>query len=194
MKFKLRWLWAAHYQQEVPQWTRDFCNWGPRKWLRFRRWDIQRFFWDYFYLLLFKGYKSKDMWGVDHAMFAWVLPRLKAFKALNREKYPGWCENEDNYAHRWERKGECTLEATGKCTICKFDEQRAVQKWEGILDDMIFAIQSYVDGHWDGPAFGGYSIGFWYPEKSKWISGTPEHKRAERGYELFCRHIFSLWD
>lgn len=193
MKFKLRWLWASYYQPEVPQWTRDLYNWGPRKKLRDIRWDIQRFFGDYFYRLPFKGYKARDLWSIDYAMFKWVLPRLKAFKK-HLSGLPGWCFSDEHYEHLNSEECKALEKEHGKCTICKYDWEMAEKKWVGIIDDMIFALQSYVDGIWDGPVSNGHTIGYWYEDKGQWISGTPEDIRAERGYKYFIEHIFSLWD
>lgn len=157
------------------------------------KWAIQR---------LFRGHADVDMWGLDFCFAKFILPRLKAFKKLNRQGFPGSIlNNKENMGMR-----DLTDE-----------EYNAEQKaWEEILDKMIFAMECIVSDSWENGIYGGYMEraypnGMFY-NLSKGKSNKPlskelqkEHKRIVKeldkvndrineGLILFGKHFRSLWD
>lgn len=112
------------------------------------------------------GIDDKELWNLDMTFSEFILPRLKEFKNMKRAGYP---------------------EIEG---IDPNNEQKTVEAWEGILDDIIkgfeahirYATNSFLEGTEN--------------ENAEVIKRKEdEHKMAiEKGFELFGRHYMNLWD
>lgn len=66
------------------------------------------------------------------------------------------------------------------------------EEWLHILDEMIFAVDWYLDEDREEFVPDG-QCGYKHDENNNLIL-SEDHKRAKEGWKLFCENIFGLWD
>jgi hypothetical protein len=77
----------------------------------------------WFFQRITKGYSDVDLWNLDDHLAKIILPRLKAYKKMNRAGVPGPL---------------CLPNQTDD------DFKKAQKQWEDILDSMILAFETIV--------------------------------------------------
>ena len=111
-----------------------------------------------------------DMWNVDYTLACVIHPVLEKYR-----------ENMHGYPELWE-DGMCYHEYYTRQLHFDFIDEDVEskylwQKWQDILDDMIYAMEIIAT------------------EKIYDIDlDTYDNERVDRGLELFGKHFCSLWD
>jgi len=102
-----------------------------------------------------RGWDDSETWNLDISLSKLILPRLKRFKELNTG---------------------CPVLTEGFGHIKEMDNAANKEKWNSIIDDMIFAFDYYAN-----------EKQFEYPLNEK------DDARAKNGMQLFAKHFESLW-
>lgn len=135
-----------------------------------------------------------DTWSMDNSLAYIILPMLKQLKATkNGIPYPfseigGECHNTQAHFEFYETNEELFA--------------KAEQRWNDVLDKMIFAFEHLVDDSWENA----YSTGDFDNSieigEPGWI-GTHKcdykglrkvHDQIQEGLELFGKYYRNLWD
>ena len=107
---------------------------------------------------------ERELWNLDITLTELILPRLKAFKEMDRMGYP-------------------VIEG-----IDPQDEKKTTETWEGILDDMIKGFEAHLqlakDSTYDGDEDFDY-----VSQREEQLD-----KVIDKGLLLFAKHYKSLWD
>ena len=114
---------------------------------------------------------DRELWNLDVTLTEFILPRLKAFKEMDRKGYP-------------------VLDG-----IDPQDEKKSTETWEKILDDMIKGFEAHLRLVKDSP----YNedekdddVDYVSEKEEKYEEA---HRIViERGFELFGRYYMNLWD
>lgn len=147
-----------------------------------------------------------DTWNMDDTLAHIILPMLKQLKS-NKQGGP-FVDVEDVPAEL--RPEELTKEQQEQGEL----DNTHFERWEWILDEMIFAFQSKVDDSWEDQYFTGEAD--WETRVTEWDDdGKPElfelvegeghtmefdsegyqqhQARIQRGFELFGKYYSGLW-
>lgn len=75
------------------------------------------------------GFDPRDLWSLDHAMFKWLLPRLKKFKdtAMTCPFLPG-------YSHESLHDDDSMAEMEAE--------------WQAILEEIIWTLEYLIENDW----------------------------------------------
>ena len=117
------------------------------------------------------GIDDKELWNLDITLTEFILPRLKAFKEMDRKGYP-------------------VLDG-----IDPQDEKKSTETWEKILDDMIKGFEAHLRLAKDSPYDEDDK-----DDDVDYVSEKEEQKEEQhravikKGFELFGRYYMSLWD
>lgn len=111
-----------------------------------------------------KKNKERELWNLDITLTELILPRLKAFKEMDRMGYP-------------------VIEG-----IDPKDEKKSTEAWEGILDDMIAGFETHMRLTKDS-AYDGDENPMTIAKKEEQLD-----KVIDKGLLLFAKHYKSLWD
>ena len=122
----------------------------------------------------------KDVRDLDYQLGRNILPLLVRFKQMKRNGYPG----------EFYKEGQ--------------DEAIAINKWESILDAMIWSFNELVNSEPNYPIKHDFGNSY-VDDKGYWHSGyewtEEEHKvvkdyynKKQHGFELFGKYYSSLWD
>jgi len=112
-----------------------------------------------------------DVWNLDHSLALIIVPALKILK----EKKQGapFVDNEDvSDELRASKEDLHTYSKNGETDEHYFD------RWDYIMDEMIFAFQSKLEDEWD-------------MEKEEYDS---YFHRIDNGFRLFGKYYNGLWD
>ena len=154
-----------------------------------------------------------DTWNMEHTLALIILPMLVQLKA-QKMGIPaefadvGGGDFDDQYSFDFynETHNECF--------------EKGVERWDEVLDKMIWSFQQIVDGSWEEAYRHGEANITWEPTEEKimdpvtgkmeeayqmvdknphehWtdLSGMKEHeKRIQEGLELFGKYFRNLWD
>ncbi len=143
---------------------RFFENFSPRK----IRWILQK---------IFRGYSDSDLWNLDYAIAKKVLPMLKAYRKMDRVGTP-----------------IDVFDEPYKETYSDDDSNKAIKKWNEILDKMIYAFTYIL--HEDDEKYRSY-LGFEYKENNFMPTQESREKvwgKYKEGMNLFAEHFTGLWD
>lgn len=129
---------------------------------------------------IFRGYSNSDLWGLGYIIAKKTLPMLKAYRKLDRVGYP--CSMLDDPMSN---------------EIDDEKDKESVEKWNEILDKMIYAITYVVYDNGCNKKYEKY-LGIEYEEGSDWKQTTESrdstYKKYEEGIKLFAEYFNSLWD
>jgi hypothetical protein len=116
---------------------------------------------------LFRGYSDQELWSLDTTMKKFILPRLKAFKKMNRYGVPLLAKNMSIEEMHQSRSVE------------QLEEE--CETWENYLDLMIKALELDLQDieDWSG--------------SSKPLT-MDDYKIIEKGNALFHKYFEDLWD
>lgn len=131
------------------------------------------------YQKLTRGFSDAELWDLHHFMAEWILPRLIAFRDLDRMGFPGNLYEggfgPDNPDEEYEE---------------------ADKKWAEILGKMIWSFKYVLwDDSYDDKLGRELGIGTF----SEYIVKTQEEKMIydkeyQEGMELFSKYFMDLWD
>ena len=107
---------------------------------------------------------EKELWNLDITLTEIILPRLRAFKEMDRKGYP-------------------IIEG-----IDPQDEKKTRDTWESILDDMIKGFEVHMRLTKDS-AYDGDENPMTIAKKEEHLD-----KVIDKGLLLFAKHYKSLWD
>ena len=113
---------------------------------------------------------DRELWNLDITLTEFILPRLKAFKEMDRKGYP-------------------VLDG-----IDPQNEKKTIETWEGILDDMIKGFEAHLRSVKGFPYDEGEEPDVDYVSEKEEQKEEQHRIVIERGFELFSRHYMSLWD
>ena len=133
---------------------------------------------------VFRGYSNPEVWGASHTIAKKALPLLIHLrKNLHGHPVTMYDNPEDSYKNDDEA-----------CNA-------AHKKWEETLDEMIFAMKYMI---WDNDCNEKYvkdlgvmshkNIDYKSLDKTWMDLEKVAAERAQKGFELFGKHFFSLWD
>ena len=147
-----------------------------------------------------------DTYSMDHTLAHIILPMLQELKA-NKQGAP-FVDAEDVPAHLRPKKQTKKQQEQGELDSTHFE------RWDWVLDEMIFAFQSKVDDSWEDQFITGEAdyqsvVATWdsegKPATYEFVKG-PDHTmeidtdgyqayqaRAQRGFELFGKYYSALW-
>ena len=111
---------------------------------------------------------EKELWNLDVTLTEFILPRLKAFKEMDRKGYP-------------------IIEG-----IDPQDEKKTRIIWEGILDDMIKGFEAHLRLVKNSPYNEGDEID--YVSEKEEQKEKENQATIDKGFKLFARYYMSLWD
>jgi hypothetical protein len=154
----------------------------------------------------------QDTWSMDHTLAHIILPMLRQLKD-NKHGAP-WVAVEDVPKELRPSKQEVLAYNKDGTTDDKFFE-----RWDWVMDEMIFAFESKVDDSWEEQFESGESDIVWTPvdehgnevakEDSKYVrmdrgpNDTKEYdwegrkkyqERISNGFRLFGKYYENLWD
>ena len=188
-------------------------------------WDRERHTtWLYKFLLWFDKLKNKvprkyikidryDTWSMDHTLAEIILPMLKQLKATKHGSQTVDLEDVPEYM-RTETHNDYDDQ---KCFEFYFDEMENENKmgydihdrWDWVLDEMIFAFEHLVDDSWEDKFRSGEHDMQWTKldnGMSQMTRGPNDtykcdydgidavHKRMNNGFRLFGKYYRGLWD
>ena len=111
---------------------------------------------------------EKELWNLDITLTEIILPRLKAFKEMDRKGYP-------------------IIEG-----VDPQDEKKTRDTWESILDDMIKGFEAHLRLAKDSPCDKDDDVDY-VSEKEE--QKEEQHRAViKKGFELFGRFYMSLRD
>jgi hypothetical protein len=207
-------FWAKPVKDETdivarkPDWVHDFGTWlasnkdgSDSKLNKFCNWiESKR------HRQIYVRIDKHDTWGMDHTLALIILPMLKQLKD-NKHGAPNVLDT-DVPKHLWSSNAE------PKANEHDTDSNHFL-RWDWVLDEMIFAFQSKVDGTWQDK----YSSGTidWTSEPCEWdesgkakmfkMGHGPKHtyecdyegmeleqRRISKGFKLFGKYYENLWD
>jgi len=120
-----------------------------------------------------RGWSDRDLWSLDYTIAKFALPRLIELKKVKH----------GTPTSMFEKLPEGEYEYTSE----QYDE--AIKKWEGIMDEMIFAMDYIANSReWD------YYPNKRHPEKEDYKDLREVEERVHKGLILFGTHFRSLWD
>ncbi len=140
-----------------------------------------------------------DTWSMDNTLALIILPMLKQLKA-SKHGSP-LVEDEDVPEHLR------STAAPPKQNDYDTDDLHH-DRWEWVLDEMIFAFNSSVDDSWEEQFHSGDDVGFAFKKLENGMSemistgartydfeGRKEYqKRISNGFRLFGKYYQALWD
>ena len=138
------------------------------------------------------GFEYQETWNLYQSLATWVLPRLKHLKK-NKQGIPSACFDCEKYKTPEEQQSDGAM-------------KDAEKRWDGILNEIIFAFEFYEDDYKYLMACypPDYDFGFDTDEKSyivwndnrapDYTSYDAAEKRAKEGLKLFAEYYANLWD
>ena len=138
-----------------------------------------------------------DTWSMDHTLAPIILPMLKQLKETQHGA-PDVEMKDVPKEFRENRKEITDASATGETSALHFE------RWNWIMDQMIFAFQSKVDDRWEEQFESGMHD--WDETRSEMVKGPNDtfkidfvgHKayqeRITNGFYLFGKYYENLWD
>ena len=133
-------------------------------------WKILEYWWDHLrwaWQRVFRGWDDRIVWSVDYYLANMIPKWLKVSKEV-KCGIPAQCFDKDD----WDDE---------KCEYINGAEEKALDKWNNILDKMIEGFACY------------YEI-----ENKGIYSDNPRYQelidKFDEGFELFHEHFGSLWD
>ena len=217
-------FWAKDVEDEYgfkhkPDWVHSFGEWLAHGSVEpeaevgeIRSWDRDRpNTWLYNFLLWIESKKKRkikvhidrwDTWGMDHTLAYIVLPMLKQLKATKHGAPQ--VDIDDVPAHlKPTKKALKAYEKDGTTDAQFFD------RWDWVLDEMIFAFDSKVNDGWEEQFETGESDLQWKtleggmsemvrgPNDTKvydWEGRKKYEERIANGFRLFGKYYSNLWD
>lgn len=139
---------------------------------------------------------SWDTWNMDHTLSCIILPMLKQLK--DTKQGAPYVDPED-----------CPVELTPEPNEGHDVDSTHFERWDWVLDEMIFAFDSKVTDDWEGQFQSG-EFDYEFEDRedgySEMIKG-PNHTfeidmegrkaygdRIQKGFELFGKYFQGLWD
>lgn len=206
-------FWAKPVADETgikrkPDWVHDFGHWlgtnkdGSDTWLtKVCQWvESKR------HRQIYVRIDKFDTWSMDDTLAHIILPMLKQLKAT-KHGAPDVLDT-DVPKHLWRASAEPQKDEYSP-------DSNHFARWDYVLDEMIFAFESKVDGTWQDK----YSSGTmdWSSEPCEWdAAGKPkmyqmkngpnhtykcdyealalEQRRITKGFKLFGKYYENLWD
>lgn len=148
-----------------------------------------------------------DTWGMDHTLALIILPMLKQLKET---KHGAPFVDDEDVPENLRSTNAPPKEHDWDTDEFHFD------RWDWVMDEMIFAFESIIDDSWEDQFYSGKSDLQWVPveplsdepEKQMWESKPgPNHtfkvdtegmneynKRIDNGTRLFGKYYKNLWD
>lgn len=113
-----------------------------------------------------RGFDDAELWNLDETVAEFMLPRLKAFREMDKAFFPAFIEEEleipsENKQFSSEEFDEFVKSSTEAC----------VKHWDYILGEMIFFL-----------------------EKNRWEYNRGQSERYQKASELFGKYFWNLWD
>jgi len=118
---------------------------------------------------VFRGYNDRDLWGLNEYFKETILKALKEFKKRDRMGYPALSLEDGD------------------------DENKAKDKWERILDDMIEGLEYITTESYDTEIFQKYQNKE-ITKEEYWKESERLYKEAEKKAMLFIKYLNNLWD
>ena len=138
-----------------------------------------------------------ELWSLDYYLAKIILPKLKRFKAMGRNGYPGnFISKKEEALNMGYTEGEIDKAINKGDLVIGGPE-----KWEESLDEMIFAFDFIVsadDTTQEEAFYKRYNLKNPYSKEDyrncDYDLLKEYHKRADAGLTLFSRYFNSLWD
>lgn len=161
-------------------WVNQFCNWINSKKKREIRVEID----DY------------DIWSMDHTLALIILPMLKRLRDTKNGS-----ANVD--------PEDCPHIGKGKETDFGYSDDKDHERWDWVLNEMIYAFEAEVDEDWDQKFYSGVHDVTWkklpdgYSEMVRGSKDTfsidygamkADEERRKNGRILFGKYYRGLWD
>ncbi len=216
-------FWAKEEKDEYgfpkkPDWVHNFGEWlahgsvePPAKVGEIRSWDRERHHtWLYRFLSWIHSKQKRtikvhidrwDTWGMDHTLAYIILPMLKQ---LNETKHGApYVDPKDVPEHLRPKKQTKKERENGHTDNTHFE------RWDWVLNEMIFAFDSKVNDEWEEQFESGESDLQWKqleggmsqlvdgPNHTKvydWEGRKAYEARIQNGFRLFGKYYQNLWD
>ena len=120
-----------------------------------------------------RGFDDSDLWSLDNTIMKFVLPRLKAFRDKGTHGFPVAMYEELDPTFNWP-----DFDSEKEQELC----DKAAAKWDEIINEMVWAIEQYVEND-----------GLFWNETTKSIDKELE-ARYEKGMAYFHKYFHGLWD
>ena len=127
-----------------------------------------------------------DVWSADHTLATVIVPVLERLQKVKHGIPNTMFSDRYNELHAmkefWSEPEQGPLHAEADIEF-----EKAVQKWDDTINEMIWAFTQIRDDKWEEQFF---------PKDGSWDkTGHDAHfKRIQEGINLFAKHYFSLWD
>lgn len=134
----------------------------------------------FLYQKMAKGFSDEELWDLHHFIAEWILPRLTAFRNLDRMGFPGGLYGKD---------------FGGEGTDEKYE--KADKEWGKILDKMIWSFEYVLwDDSLDDKLGRKLGIGTFseYMKRERKNEKDVHLEKYEEGMRLFSEYFMDLWD
>jgi hypothetical protein len=128
-----------------------------------------------------------DTWSMDSTLAPIILPMLVQLKETNHGS-PNVDDEDVPKRLRSTKKQQEKYNKDGS-TDPKFFE-----RWDWILDEMIWAFEQKVRGNWQDDYYGPYIEGKNKMEKTDGKGCNAHQERMTNGFKLFGKYFEALWD
>ncbi len=206
-----------------PDWVHSFGEWlahgnikPETKVGESYKWDNDRSVtWHYKFLTWVDSKKKRkvkiridryDTWGMDSTLSMIIVPMLKQLKATKHGS--PYIEAEDVPKHLHPDPDCIKFSEDGK--PIKWDPDYKVhERWDWVLDEMIYAFECALDDDWDNQFYSGEHDIYWQKKenglsemvhgpKDTWTVDRDAMKaawdRRDNGRRLFAKYFHNLWD
>jgi hypothetical protein len=144
-------------------WVTKFCNWIAEKCERKIKVRIDQY----------------DTWSMDHTLALIIHPMLLQ---LNATKHGSpWVDDEDVPENL---RSTAAPELTEEEKITHSPDALMHDRWQWVLDEMIFAFEKELDDSWEME----------YYNRKDYDGLEAIHERMKNGFRLFGRYYQGLWD
>ena len=216
-------FWAKEEKDEFgfpkkPDWVHNFGEWLAHGSVEpeaevgeIRSWDRERHHtWLYRFLSWIHSKQKRvievkidrwDTWGMDHTLAYIILPMLKQ---LNKDKHGApYVELEDVPKELHGKKLTKKQKETGDV------DDKHFERWDWVMNEMIFAFESKIDDSWEAQFESGESDhqllqlengmsqmidGPNHTKVYDWEGRKKYEERIQNGFRLFGKYYQSLWD
>ena len=124
-----------------------------------------------------------DTWSMDHTLAIITLPMLKMLK---EEKYGSPFVDDEDVSEELRN----VPEKTNENDIREFDDKRMHERWEYVLNEMIFAFEKTLDDNWYDEYYKEDENGVFSADSDKILE---VEQRIANGFALFGKYYQNLW-
>lgn len=130
----------------------------------------------YFFQRLIRGFDDSVVWGLDHTILEFILPRLKHFRKIGQEH--SWPGPHAIFDIDWD-----TFQALPEAEQEDLNE-RSQEEWDRMLGKMIRAIELQIE-------HGGIFLA--KDEDGRYVQSAALEAEYKEGWDLFIEWFHALW-